>query len=412
MAFPLPAGRLDRIRQVLRDERNLLDVLLDSVDVAVVACGADGQLTHVNRRAAELMGGMDGSTGVDPDTWLEQVWPRTAEGLPLALADLPIVRALQGEVVRGLDLMIKTNAGDVLMSTSANPVYSDTGERLGAVAVFEDVTDQRARETQMREELRDVGLAVEVQDAITAGRLVMYAQPIIDLASGETVLQELLLRMRSRDGTVVGPAAFLAAAERCGTVTEVDEWVFEQAAQIAGTGRALTVNVSARTIGRPSFVQEVERALERHGVEPWQITFEITETAVVADIIAATRFAERLAAIGCHFALDDFGTGYAALTYLKHLPIRYLKIDMEFVRDLMVNERSRAVVSGVVALAAGFGQRTIAEGVEDLATLALVRELGVDLAQGFHIGRPAPIAAAAEPDRRLRSAASTGSRGA
>ena len=99
--------------------------------------------------------------------------------------------------------------------------------------------------------------------------------------------------------------------------------------------------------------------------------------------------------IGCHFALDDFGTGYAALTYLKHLPIRYLKIDVDFVRDLVENRRSRAVVSGVIALAAGFGQRTIAEGVENAATLALLRELGVDLAQGFHIGRPAPLSAPA-----------------
>jgi EAL domain-containing protein (putative c-di-GMP-specific phosphodiesterase class I) len=162
----------------------------------------------------------------------------------------------------------------------------------------------------------------------------------------------------------------------------------------------VTVNVSAHTVGRTSFLQTVEDTLRHHGVEPWQITFEITETAVVADIIGATRFAERLDAIGCQFALDDFGTGYAALTYLKHLPIQYLKIDVDFVRDVAVNERSRAVISGIVALAAGFGQRTIAEGVEDEETLELVRELGVDFAQGFHIGRPAPSEAgpAAAPD--------------
>jgi EAL domain-containing protein (putative c-di-GMP-specific phosphodiesterase class I) len=103
----------------------------------------------------------------------------------------------------------------------------------------------------------------------------------------------------------------------------------------------------------------------------------------VSDIVRASRFAERLDAIGCQFALDDFGTGYAALTYLKHLPIRYLKIDRDFIRDLAENPRSRAVVSAIVTLAAGFGQRTIAEGVENAATLALLRELGVDLAQGF-----------------------------
>jgi PAS domain S-box-containing protein len=398
MTLALPGGRLRRTRQLLRREHNLLEVMLDSVDVAIVACSADGELTHLNRGAIELMG-MNGSSA-DPKTWIEQVRPRTPQGLPLTLADLPIVRALRGEVVRNVDLRIKTAGGDRLMSTSANPVLDDRGDGLGAVAVFADVTEQRAREAEIREELRDVGLVVEVQDAIAAGRLLMYAQPIVDLATGATVLEELLLRMRSQDGAIVGPSAFLAAAERRGNITILDEWVFEQAARVAASGRAVTVNVSAHTVGRTSFLQTVEDTLRHHGVEPWQITFEITETAVVADIIGATRFAERLDAIGCQFALDDFGTGYAALTYLKHLPIQYLKIDVDFVRDVAVNERSRAVISGIVALAAGFGQRTIAEGVEDEETLELVRELGVDFAQGFHIGRPAPSGdgPAAAPD--------------
>jgi EAL domain-containing protein (putative c-di-GMP-specific phosphodiesterase class I) len=382
-------GRLRRIRQLLSEEGHLLDVLLNSVDVAVVACGPDGHPTHINRRAVELMG-MDGSGGTHPDTWIGQVLPRTPDGRQLELSELPIVRALQGEVVRDVDLLVRTAHGDVLMSTTANPVYDQRGASLGAVAVFADVTEQRAREASIREELRALDLVHGAQEALAEGRLLIYAQPIIELASGETILQELLLRMRSREGAIVGPAALLAAAERHGTVTEIDEWVFERAARIAATGQPVTVNVSAQTVVRSSFVQVAERALERNGALPSLITFEITETAVISDIVGASRFADRLEAIGCHFALDDFGTGYAALTYLKHIPLSYLKIDMDFVRDLRQNDRSRAVVSGVVALAAGFGLRTIAEGVEDEATLSLLRELGVDLAQGYHIGRPAP----------------------
>jgi len=381
---------LRRIGQPFRAEGNLLEVLLDSVDVAVVACGPDGHPTHVNRRAVELMG-MDGSGGSDPDTWIEQVWPRTPEGRKLLLGELPIVRALQGEVVRDVDLLVRTPRGDVLMSTTANPVCDERGARLGAVAVFADVTEQRAREARVREELRTLGLVHGVQEALAAGRLLIYAQPIIDLAAGETILEELLLRMRSRGGAIVGPAELLAAAERHGTATAVDEWVFEQATKIAASGRAVTVNVSAQTVVRSSFVEFAEGALERNGAPPSLITFEITETAVISDIVGATRFADRLGAIGCHFALDDFGTGYAALTYLKHIPFSYVKIDVDFVRDLLHNGRSRAVVSGVVALAAGLDLRTIAEGVEDEATLSLLVELGVDLAQGFHIGRPAPV---------------------
>jgi EAL domain-containing protein (putative c-di-GMP-specific phosphodiesterase class I) len=381
-----------RLRQTSRAQRrlgNLLEVLLDSVDVAVVACGLDGHPTHINRRAVELMG-MDLSGESAPDTWIAQVRPRTPDGEDLSLEQLPIVRALEGETVRDFDLLVRTKAGDVLMSTTANPVYDESGDRLGAVAIFADVTEQRAHQRRVRDELRELDLAYGVDDALAAGHLQMYEQPIIDLASRETILHELLLRRLCPDGTVAGPAQLLAAAERHGTVTAIDEWVFARAAEVAASGRAVTVNVSAQTFGRSSFVGAVEAALERNRVSPALITFEITETAVVSDIVGATRFAERLEAIGCRFALDDFGTGYAALTYLKHLPLSYLKIDVDFVGDLLQNKRSRAVVTGVVALASGFGLQTIAEGVEDAPTISLLRELGVDLAQGFYIGTPAP----------------------
>jgi PAS domain S-box-containing protein len=392
MPFALPVGRLSRARQRLRDEHNLLDVLLDNVEVAMVACAVDGRLTHVNRRTRELLGG-ECSAGMDVAAWIGRLVPRTPSGLPLVLEDLPLMRALEGEVVRGVDMLLRSAGGDVLLSTSANPVNDERGRRRGAVAVFEDVTEQREREVRIRTELRHMGVALEVEEAIDADRLLLHSQPIVAIASGDTVLEELLVRMRSADGTLAGPAAFLAAAERHSTITALDRWVFEQAVAIAARGRSVTVNVSARTVGTLSFLEAVEETLKREGLEPSLITFELTETAVVSDIVQATRFAERLEAIGCHFALDDFGTGYAALTYLKHLPIRYLKIDMDFVRDLVENPRSRAVVSGIVALAAGFGQSTIAEGVEDAATLRLLGELGVDLAQGYHLGRPGPIAA-------------------
>jgi EAL domain-containing protein (putative c-di-GMP-specific phosphodiesterase class I) len=391
MTLASPVDRLSKTRRRLREERNLLDVLLDSLEVAVVACDRGGQLTHVNRRAVELMG-MDGSTDSDPSVWCERVLPRTPEGLPLTLSELPIVRALHGEVARGVDMLVQTGHGDVLMSTSANPVYNDDEIQIGAVAVFADVTEQRAREAEMREELRAVNFAVDIEDAIAAGDLVLYAQPVVDLTSGETVVEELLLRVRSRDGMFVSPSQFLEVAERYGTVAGVDEWVFQQGVRVAAAGRPVAINVSARTIGRPAFLDLVETTLERDGVEPWLVTFEITETTVISDIVGAARFTERLAKLGCCFALDDFGTGYAPLTYLKHLPVRYLKIDLEFVQDLLESERSRAVVASIVGIAARLGQRTIAEGVENEPTLALLRELGVDLAQGFHIARPAPIA--------------------
>jgi EAL domain-containing protein (putative c-di-GMP-specific phosphodiesterase class I) len=378
----------------------LLDVLLDSVDVAVVACDLDGIPTHLNRRAVELIG-MDASDDAAPSGWVNQVHPRTVDGRPIALHQLPIVRALGGEVVRDFDLIVRTPKGELLLSTTANPVHDARGVRIGAVAVFADVTAQRTREAEVEEELTTLGMARSVQQALAEDRLLLYAQPIVAVPGGETVLSELLLRVRERDGKVVGPGKLLTAAERHGVVASVDEWVFEHAVQIAATGRAVTVNVSAQTVVRSGFADAAETMLARHGAPPSLITLEITETAVVSDIVAATRFAERLERVGCRFALDDFGTGYAALTYLKHLPLSYLKIDVDFVRDLCENERSRAVVSGVVALARGFGLQTIAEGVEDRATLELLRELGVDLAQGFYLGRPrATVSSLPAPARR------------
>jgi EAL domain/PAS fold len=283
-------SRWRRIRRLLREEGNLLEVILDSVDVAVIACGPDGHPTHINRYAIELME-MDGTNGSDPDRWVERVRPRTPEGRQLLVSELPIVRALQGEVVRNVDLLVRTPRGDVLMSTTANPVYDERGVSLGAVAILVDVTEQRAREACVREELQALDLVHSGQEALAGGRLLIYAQPIIDLAAGETVLEELLLRMRSRDGAVVGPAALLAAAERHGTVTAIDEWVFERATRIAAGGRSVTVNVSAQTVGRSSFAEVAERALERSGAPPSQITFEITETAVISDTVGSRRSA-------------------------------------------------------------------------------------------------------------------------
>ena len=121
------------------------------------------------------------------------------------------------------------------------------------------------------------------------------------------------------------------------------------------------------------------------------MVFEITETAILEDEAAAERFADRLRNLGCKLALDDFGTGYGGFTYLKQLPVDYLKIDIEFVRDLATNPASRHVVEAVVGLARGFGLKTVGEGVEDPEAYSLLRELGVDYAQGYHIARPAPL---------------------
>jgi EAL domain-containing protein (putative c-di-GMP-specific phosphodiesterase class I) len=146
-------------------------------------------------------------------------------------------------------------------------------------------------------------------------------------------------------------------------------------------------------------VDYIKHAIQRTGTDPGKIVFEITETALVTDQAAARAFVERLHGFGCKIALDDFCTGYGGFMYLKQLPIDFLKIDMEFVRDLRHSSASRHVVRAVVNLAAGFGLQTVGEGVEDQETLDLLCELGVDHGQGFYIGRPAPLQLTSQPER-------------
>jgi EAL domain-containing protein (putative c-di-GMP-specific phosphodiesterase class I) len=148
------------------------------------------------------------------------------------------------------------------------------------------------------------------------------------------------------------------------------------------------VNLSAQSLGDPELAGLIERLIRDEHADPQLLTFEITETALTEHLDLATRLTFRLAGFGCVFALDDFGTGYGAFTYLKTLPIKHLKIDIEFVRDLLQNKASEHLVAATVQLARSFGQKTVAEGVEDAATLERLRELEVDYVQGYFLGRP------------------------
>lgn len=239
-----------------------------------------------------------------------------------------------------------------------------------------------------------------IHDALENNRFVLHAQPIIDLASGVTVLHELLLRLRDRDGSLIPPLTFLPTAEKCGLIVAIDQWVIARAAALARSGQHVAVNLSAASAADPAVLDMIEHELTRHDTDPTTIVFEITETAVMQNIERGMLFAERMVALGCSFALDDFGTGFASLTYLKRLPAQYLKIDIEFVRDVTHSPRDQAVVSAIVGLARGFGQETIAEGVEDEETARILRELGVTFAQGYLFGRPSPLG---EDERLPRS---------
>lgn len=239
--------------------------------------------------------------------------------------------------------------------------------------------------------------AERIRDALEEDRFTLYAQPIVELRSGAVRQHELLLRMLDEQGEVIPPAAFLATAERFDLMQEIDRWVVARAIRHMGEqrrlGRELTfeVNISGSSTGDPDLLKIIQRELAEHAVNPTNLVLEVTETTAVSNIPRAQEFAQRLAELGCRFALDDFGAGFGSFYYLKHLPFDILKIDGEFVRSCTSSQTDQLLVRAAVEIARGMGKETIAEYVGDEATVELLRQLGVDFAQGFHIGRPAPL---------------------
>ena len=221
-----------------------------------------------------------------------------------------------------------------------------------------------------------------------------HQQPLLDLHTNEITRHELLLRMLGPNGEHIDPTTFLYVAERFGLIQEIDAWVVRQAIaliadqQELGRRLRLEVNLSGLSLTSPEVISTIEHELEQSQIDPSCLTFEITETAAIVNIQRARAFAERISELGCGFALDDFGAGFGSFYYLKHLPFDVLKIDGEFVRNLGDSHKDQLVVKSLARIATELGKKTVAEHVEDDATLDLVRAYGVDYAQGHGIGRP------------------------
>jgi EAL domain-containing protein (putative c-di-GMP-specific phosphodiesterase class I) len=230
--------------------------------------------------------------------------------------------------------------------------------------------------------------------ALAREDFVLHFQPIVSLSDGRVAHHEALVRLADQsDGRLIAPAAFLPAAERYGLIREIDRMVLDKVAALLGDAGesydgAIAANLSALSVTDPGMLAHIERGLERHGADPARLVIEITETASISDMQRAKEFCAGVQALGCEVALDDFGAGFGSLHYLKHLPFRYLKIDGDFIRGLPDSTNDQLVVKALVGLVAGMGGRTIAEFVGDQPTLALLRDFGVDYAQGFEVGRP------------------------
>jgi EAL domain-containing protein (putative c-di-GMP-specific phosphodiesterase class I) len=232
--------------------------------------------------------------------------------------------------------------------------------------------------------------------ALENGLFVLHYQPIVSLLDGRISHYEALVRLADEPhGRLVAPGSFLPAAERYGLVRDIDRLVLGRVATLLADepgerGPTVAVNVSTLSATDGEMLTRIERALARRAVDPSRLIVEVTETAAISDMGRARAFCEGVQALGCAIALDDFGSGFGSFQYLKHLPFDFLKIDGDFIRALPVSPTDQLVVKALVDVVGGMGRRTIAEFVGDDATLGMLRDYGVDYAQGYAVGRPAP----------------------
>jgi len=330
--------------------------------------------------------------------------PRTplAEARRLAEAAIAVIRASPVRVAND-SLTLTASAGlariearhatalDTLRSASIalDVAAGSAGDR---VCEFRDDDPEVLNRLSLEQSLP------EIEAALNEQRFALYAQLIVPTQGRGPVHAEMLLRMVGRDGSIKSPATFIAAAERYGIVGRIDYWVLDHVlALLTGWTHApaslghVSVNLSGLTLNDPAALAWIEERVADAQLAPGRLCIEITETAALGQSTAVASFIGRLQARGVCFSLDDFGAGFSSFTYLESVPADLLKIDGSLVRGVNGQSRREQLLRAVNDVGHLFGKQTVAEFVEDAATMDLVTGLGVDFAQGYFIGRPFPV---------------------
>ena len=303
------------------------------------------------------------------------------EGHPLQLTASVGVALLPEHAQRTVDLML-----------AADAAMRDAKEKGRGWLVLHDPGKRDLQKSAVLRDQADV-----VRRALSSGRFVPYYQPIADVQTGLVVAVETLARIQAEDGQLVEADRFVEAAERFGLVTELDHAIIaaafddlSQARRTLPPAFEMAINLSGLDFEDDTLVGDISRLARARGIRPERITFEITETAALRDLSRVKQFTHALVGEGFRFSLDDFGLGFSSFRYLRELPLSTLKFDRSYVQTIVTEPRSRVFVKGVAEICRGFGIKTVAEGVEDQAVLSALGPLGVDRAQGFLIGVPAP----------------------
>ncbi|MFT5112640.1 MAG: diguanylate cyclase (GGDEF)-like protein/PAS domain S-box-containing protein [Parasphingorhabdus sp.] len=243
-----------------------------------------------------------------------------------------------------------------------------------------------------------------INRALNEKRFTLYAQPLMALGEGESREHhhwEILLRIIDEEGQLVSPAAFIPAAERFHIMPSIDKWVVPSALELIkaklkssttnSPQKLFGLNLSGSVLGNDHTLRFIKDSVNESGIPPQCLCFEITETAVIQDLEKAIDFIKELREMGCQFALDDFGSGSSNFSYLKSLPVDYIKIDGMFIRGVVDDPLARTIVESINDIAHVIGVKTIAEFVENDQIIEVLEEIGIDYAQGYGIGKPIPF---------------------
>ncbi|ACX52718.1 diguanylate cyclase/phosphodiesterase with GAF sensor [Ammonifex degensii KC4] len=294
-------------------------------------------------------------------------------------------------VSAGISMVKGDEAAETVMSQADLALRRAKEEGRNRVVLFRPEEELLAR---LKGEQEVLNL---LKEALATGRgLLLFLQPVVRLSDLQVVHYEALLRLRECNmDRYCSPAQFIPLAERFGLMPRLDRWVIEAALDIlrAHPKLKLFVNLSGLSVGDDSLLEYLQAKLKEKEVDPSRLGFEVTETAAIRNLLRAERWLGRLKQLGCELALDDFGSGFSTFSYLRSLPVNYLKIDLSFIRGLTSDRMHRALVEAMNTVAHTLGKLTVAEGIENEETLRILQELGTDFGQGYYFGRPEPVEA-------------------
>jgi len=245
------------------------------------------------------------------------------------------------------------------------------------------------------EQLRHtINMSQTVRNAIAENRMTLYFQPIFDIKNNKISYYEALVRLVETDGRIIGPNNFIPALEAAGEMHLLDRWIIKLAINSLKEHPELihiAINLSAQAFKDDNLVPTILENLTASGVSPTRITFELTESASLFNVHATQRIITKLHTLGCSFSVDDFGSGFSSFAYLKDLPADYIKLDGSFIQNLHRDKIDRTLVKSMIDVIQALGKKAVAEYVENEAILDILKSMGVDFVQGYHIGHPLPI---------------------